>query len=66
MIVVYLGWRLVDIYLGTGHNAKPASREIRDSCRRIKRTLLPLTTLPSNYLQKEHPEVQGICIKKYY
>ena len=30
MIVVYLGWRLVDIYLGTGHNAKPASREIRD------------------------------------
>ena len=31
MIVVYLGWRLVDIYLGTGHNAKPASREIRDS-----------------------------------
>ena len=29
MMVVYLGWRLVDIYLGTGHNAKPASREIR-------------------------------------
>ena len=30
MIVVYLGWRLVDIYLGTGHNAKPASREIHN------------------------------------
>ena len=64
MMVVYLGWRLVDIYLGTGYNAKPASREISDSCRRIERTLLPLTTLPSDYLQKEHPEVQGIYIKK--
>ena len=31
IIVVYLGWRLVDIYLGTGHNAKPASHEIRDT-----------------------------------
>ena len=64
MMVVYLEWRLVDIYLGTGHNAKPASREIRASYRRTERTLLPLTIPPSDYLQKEHPEVQGICIKK--
>ena len=27
-MVVYLGWRLVDIYLSIGYNAKPASREI--------------------------------------
>ena len=64
MIVVYLEWRLVDIYLGTGHNAKPASYKIRNSCRRTERTSSPLTTPPSNYLQKEHPEVQGTCIKK--
>ena len=38
MMVIYLGWRLVDIYLGTGYNAKPASCEIRD----IKGLLLSL------------------------
>ena len=63
-MVIYLGWRLVDIYLGIGHNAKPASREIHNSCRQTERTLLPLTIPPSNYLQKEHPEVQSTCIKK--
>ena len=31
IIVIYLGWRLVDIYLGIGYNAKPASRKIRDN-----------------------------------
>ena len=30
MIVIYLEWRLVNIYLGIGYNAKPASHEIRD------------------------------------